>query len=62
VVAPEAVPVAPPVIALLDLPYEAPTLADAPLRTGELLRAPPESPPHLAASRAPTSPRAPPAA
>jgi hypothetical protein len=60
VLAPEAGKVSPPLIALLDLPLSAPELSAAPARGGELLRAPPESPPHLAVHRAPSSPRAPP--
>lgn len=48
--------------AWLDLPAAAPAPAEMPQRTGELLRAPPESPPHPAAPCAPVSPRAPPTA
>lgn len=62
VLAPEAGHLQPHLIALLDLPFEAPTLAAPPQGAGELLRAPPESPPHLAALRAPASSRAPPTA
>jgi hypothetical protein len=60
VLAPEAGKVSLPLIALLDLPLVAPEICAAPERGGELLRAPPESPPHLAVHRAPSSPRAPP--
>lgn len=47
-------------VVLLDLPPVAPAPPAAPAATGELLRAPPESPPRLAAPGAPSSPRAPP--
>lgn len=60
VLAPEAAKAEPPLLALIDLPPAAPALEAAPHTACELLRAPPESPPPLAAPGAPSSPRAPP--
>lgn len=60
VLAPEAAKTVQPLVAVLDLPLDPPAVHSAPQTTGELLRAPPESPPPLAALRAPCSPRAPP--
>ncbi len=62
VVAPEAGKVPAPVVAILPAASDAALLTPAPVTAGDLLRATPESPPHLAARGAPSAPRAPPAA